>query len=175
MPTLEQQLAATRKCLAAMHNPNHIYIGNLHRGFAHTLPMHVPAPRRISVERGASSPVSNPWFLREEEDRNAVCDAYAIWLTAPAGTQVSCTYPSSKGKNTVMHEMTPEKRKAMDDELYRLLGVHLAGDMILLCWCIDPKLPEKRCHAQAIREWILAEEQAALDEYAGKHRDELTP
>ena len=73
---------------------------------------------------GRGSPLGNPYVLRDESERDRVCDQYQEWLDRHiiAGTPL------------------------IVNELMRLLDLARAGDLALVCFCAP-----KRCHGNTIK------------------------
>ena len=85
-------------------------------------------PWGVRVDR-QNGILGNPFFMKDESQRDAVCDKYAKWLDENAKLDNS-----------------PVKQ-----ELDRLLNIYKTyGRIDLWCWCAP-----KRCHAEKIREYIL--------------------
>jgi hypothetical protein len=79
-------------------------------------------PWDVRVDR--ASVLGNPFHMRDESQRDAVCDAYAQWIA----------------------EQIPSNR-VVCSELNRLIRIHKEyGQLNLYCWCSP-----KRCHAETIR------------------------
>jgi hypothetical protein len=82
-----------------------------------------------AINVGRPSPLGNPFRMNSEAERDKVCDQYEAWFK--------------------------EKVRAKDTkvmaELQRIQGIWLSSDIALKCWCHP-----KRCHAETIRGWLLA-------------------
>lgn len=79
---------------------------------------------------GRPSPLGNPFPMKSEEDRDRVCEEYALWLGDMSGRNI-----------------------CVMDELKRLKGIYKEeGSLTLLCHCHP-----KRCHAESIRDMLLKE------------------
>ena len=77
------------------------------------------------------SPVGNPYKMKQESDRDLVCDKYEKWFI-----------------NCLSH---PKEHPYFMEYLHRMLDTFLIEKKIrLFCWC-DPK----RCHAQTIVDYLL--------------------
>ena len=76
------------------------------------------------------SPLSNPFPLKNESDRDGVCDLYQSWFS----------------------EQLRLRSPLFISELDRLERIAREGDLVLLCWCRDVAgTVNKRCHAESIR------------------------
>lgn len=91
---------------------------------------HKWAPGAVYI--GRPSPLGNPFVMKNEAERDRVCDAYEAWFEA----QVKLKTP----------EVMQELRK-----LYKLSK---QGHVVLGCYCAP-----KRCHGDTIKRWL--EEQGA--------------
>lgn len=77
---------------------------------------------------GRPSPLGNPFYMKTEKDRNAVCEQYADWFT----------------------DKVFEDNSAVMTELRRLWKVHQReGEVNLLCYCAP-----KRCHCDTIASFL---------------------
>jgi len=85
-------------------------------------------PWDVKVDR--SSVLGNPFPMRNESQRTAVCEKYAAYLAVEI-----------KKPGAFRNEMI---------RLYRLYQQH--GKLRLFCWCAP-----KRCHAETIRTVLLSE------------------
>ena len=81
----------------------------------------------IRVDR--SSPLGNPFYLKDESHRDEVCDKYQEYFD-----------------NIVSN---PNDNKEFMDELRRIYKLSKKYDVILGCWCYP-----KRCHAQTILNFL---------------------
>lgn len=80
-----------------------------------------------AVYVGRPSPLGNPFTMRNEADRDRVCDQYEAWFAQKV----------AHGDARVMNELR---------RLYRLAS---KGDLILGCYCAP-----KRCHADTIKRFL---------------------
>lgn len=76
-----------------------------------------------------STPIGNPFTMRNKKQRNMVCNSYAMWFT----DAIDC-------KSKLVMSYLDELAKA-----YKRYG-----QLRLFCWCA----PE-RCHGETIRKYIL--------------------
>jgi hypothetical protein len=82
---------------------------------------------------GRPTPLGNPYVLKREEDRDAVCDAYERWFSAKI----------------------EQKDPAIVEALRALYARALAsGHLRLACFCAP-----RRCHAETIARWLLSDAQ----------------
>jgi len=81
-------------------------------------------PWDIKVDR--STPVGNPYEMKNESERDLVCDQYADWF-----------YYAAHNQN---HFIYIEKLVSIYKEY---------GKINLFCWCAP-----KRCHAETIKEYL---------------------
>jgi len=88
----------------------------------------------IRVDRTSGSAIGNPFHMRNESERNLVCDRYRDWL----------------------HGKIDRNDPRVLDELNRILDIVRQGKNVeLLCWCAP-----KKCHAETIKAWLLNEIEA---------------
>ena len=80
-----------------------------------------------AVYIGRGSPLGNPFIMRNEQDRERVCDAYEDWFN-----------------NKVKENYAPVMQ-----ELRRIYKIHKQGDVILGCYCYP-----KRCHGETIKRFL---------------------
>lgn len=74
---------------------------------------------------GRPSPLGNPFHMRNEKDRDEVCDRYQEWFD----------------------DMVRRKNPQVMRELNRLKRIlDRDGELNLLCWCAP-----KRCHCETIK------------------------
>ena len=78
---------------------------------------------------GRGSPLGNPFVMKSEADRDAVCDQYQAWFDRKV----------KNGDERVMNELR---------RLYRLAK---KGDLVLGCFCAP-----KRCHGETIKAFLEA-------------------
>lgn len=90
-------------------------------------------PWDVKIDR--SSVLGNPFPMRNESQRNAVCDKYAVYLAIEI-----------KKPGKIREEMI---------RLYRLYKQY--RELRLFCWCAP-----KRCHAETIRQWLNAENRLVM-------------
>lgn len=82
-------------------------------------------PWDVRVDR--NTPLGNPFFMKDEDDRDRVCDKYDNWFD-DAAESVYC-----------------------QRELDRLIDIlHHYGKINLFCWCAP-----KRCHAETIKAYLI--------------------
>lgn len=76
-----------------------------------------------------SSPVGNPFFMKNESQRDSVCDKYEEYF----------------------HNMVEERvNKPFMEYLDKIHQAYLNDEaIVLLCWCAP-----KRCHAETIKKYI---------------------
>jgi len=101
-----------------------IHIGNYKYRDNNTSGITFPVDRK--------TPVGNPFFMKNESERNKVCDQYEKWFNE----QVKI--------NTKMQKYLNE-----------ILDTLKYTDVTLMCWCSP-----KRCHAETIRNWLLNNRQS---------------
>ena len=83
-------------------------------------------PYDFKVDR--TSPLGNPFFMKDESFRDEVCDKYR-------------EYFYNKIKNS----------KSFRESVEALMAVYVqTGQLRLFCWCSP-----KKCHSETIREFIL--------------------
>ena len=94
-------------------------------------------PWQVRVDR--ASVLGNPYYMHNELERDKVCDSYYTYFLKQLPYDTAFT-----------------------QELSRLLKLYEQyGKLELFCWCAP-----KRCHAETIREHLLAE-------YAWQHPGEV--
>lgn len=71
-----------------------------------------------------TSPVGNPFFMKDESMRNEVCDKYKEYF----------------------HKQTAKTNKRFMDTIWELYCLAKDNDVALGCWCYP-----KRCHAETIK------------------------
>jgi hypothetical protein len=80
------------------------------------------------------TPLGNPYKMRVETERDDVCDKYSAWFSRAI-----------------------EHRPTAGLMLYGLLArVNRGEKLALSCWCAP-----RRCHAETIRDWLLAHREAS--------------
>ena len=77
---------------------------------------------------GRPTPLGNPFVMRDESERDEVCDKYARWFA-----QMLVEQPPN-----VMNQLLSLREK-----------LRLQGVLTLRCWCAP-----KRCHAESIKQWL---------------------
>lgn len=88
-------------------------------------------PWDVKVCRGVS-PLGNPFHMKDEQDRDRVCNEYESWFQDSL-------------------EAEDEAGDAFREELNRLITMYYKQRQLrLFCWCAP-----KRCHAETIRKYIL--------------------
>jgi hypothetical protein len=86
----------------------------------------------VIVDR--TSILGNPFYSRDESQRNLICDKYHIWFHKALNTDAI-------------------QRKRFKQELCRLIKLYQTHDELnLFCWCTP-----KRCHAETIKQYIESE------------------
>lgn len=80
-----------------------------------------------AVYVGRPSPLGNPFVMRNEQDRDRVCDIYKRW------------FDDKVARND------PHVMRALE----YLQMLHARGDLVLGCYCAP-----KRCHADTIKAWL---------------------
>lgn len=89
-----------------------------------------PRNRSVDFRIDRSSPLGNPFYMKDERYRDDVCEQYIRWFI-PRSTKTAF--------------------KPAQDELKRLLvALEQHKKIRLYCWC-EPK----RCHAETIAEYLL--------------------
>lgn len=84
-------------------------------------------PYDVRVDR--QSVLGNPFFMKDESQRDSVCDKYKIYFI----------------------EQMKDKTSAFYKEVQRLIQIYKQYDKLkLFCWCFP-----HRCHAETIRDYIL--------------------
>lgn len=81
---------------------------------------------RFLVDR--RSPLGNPFVMRNEDQRDKVCNSYEGWFDK---------------------RLNDNKRDGFKGELARLHSISKTQDITLLCWCHP-----KRCHAETIKRYL---------------------
>lgn len=94
---------------------------------------------QVRVDR--ASVLGNPFIMRDESERDAVCDEYQVYFDAIVNNKLSvlknyCV--SSKEREEFMNELR---------RLYKLLRKY--NTLELYCWCAP-----KRCHAETIKNFL---------------------
>lgn len=77
-----------------------------------------------------TTPVGNPFFMKDESQRDEVCDKYKEW------------FYSVLFYNNLNYEFINYLKKLLKH--YKQFG-----EITLICWCAP-----KRCHAETIKEWL---------------------
>ena len=98
-----------------------IYIGNLRKKYDDEI-------LQVRVDR--SSPLGNPFFMKNENQRDDVCDAYEQYFNMLIKDQSGAFY----------------------GELNRIISIAKTQDVRLMCWCSP-----KRCHSETIKNYIEKE------------------
>lgn len=90
------------------------------------------------------SPVGNPYFMRNEGERDLVCEKYFKFFN-------QIMHDDSLADNTKARGMTGTV-KEFRDYIHRI-EQHYAthGTVTLACWCSP-----KQCHCEIIRRWLLS-------------------
>lgn len=84
---------------------------------------------QVRVDR--ASPLGNPFFMKNEEQRDLVCDKYVEWF-ADVVDNIEADYPLQRR------------------EIGRLLSIYKQyGKLELFCWCVP-----RRCHAETIKDYL---------------------
>ena len=94
---------------------------------------------QVRVDR--ASVLGNPFLMRDEHERNSVCDEYYRYFQGIVTNNWSILHDyavSSAERETFMQELR---------RLYRLAKKH--GRLELFCWCAP-----KRCHAETIARFL---------------------
>jgi len=87
----------------------------------------------IRVDRTSGSPLGNPFYMKDEIERDVVCDKYIMWFDGL---------------------VLKKCNRLLVDELQRILKIYKQyGKLRLFCWCAP-----KRCHAETIRDWFITGE-----------------
>ena len=81
---------------------------------------------------GRGSALGNPFHMREESQRDVVCDKYAEWFVRKLAS-----------RHTVHHD------KPLFALLAKIKELAKAGDVVLGCYCAP-----KRCHCETIKTYI---------------------
>ena len=76
---------------------------------------------------GRGSPLGNPFTMKDESERDSVCDQYKVWF----------------------YEQVALKNVSIVNELHRLMLLAEKGDLLLGCYCSP-----KRCHGDTIKEYL---------------------
>lgn len=82
-------------------------------------------PRAEYIGRG--SPLGNPFVMKHEGMRDAVCELYEIWFA----------------------EQVAHNNQRVLNELRRLYKIAAQGDLVLGCFCAP-----KRCHGETIKRFL---------------------
>lgn len=93
----------------------------------------------VRVDR--KSVLGNPFLMRNESERESVCNEYAIYFDAIV-----------KNNLKVLRDygVSSKEREAFMNELRRLYVIHRKfGKLNLFCWCAP-----KRCHAETIKKFL---------------------
>ena len=91
-------------------------------------------PYDVVVDR--TSVLGNPFYMKNENERDTVCESYDKRLKIIVGSWI---------------EDKELKNRAMFTEIYRLVQIYKDhGKLRLFCWCAP-----KRCHVESIRDFIL--------------------
>jgi len=90
-----------------------------------------------SVYCGRPSPLGNPFRMEREEDRNAVCDAYADWF--------------DQNLETLKPDLRKLWQKGMSD-----------GVLLLSCWCAP-----KRCHLETVKQFFEDQMNVSQTDWSG--------
>lgn len=85
-----------------------------------------PLPNEILIKVDRSSPVGNPFYMKDESMRDEVCNKYDIY------------YNKQIGKNTTFTSY-----------IETIFTNYLNSDIALGCWCYP-----KRCHAETIKRFV---------------------
>ena len=83
-------------------------------------------PNEVLIKVDRSSVLGNPFFMKEESQRNKVCDEY----------------------ETYFQKQVVENPKFLN-ELKRIAVIAREKDIALACWCFP-----KRCHAEVIKKYV---------------------
>lgn len=86
-------------------------------------------PNEVLIKVDRSSVLGNPFFMKEESQRNKVCDEY----------------------ETYFQKQVVENQRFLN-ELKRIAMMAREKDIALACWCFP-----KRCHAEVIKKYIEGE------------------
>jgi hypothetical protein len=98
-----------------------IRIVNMHKGkYKHN-------PDEILIKVDRSSILGNPFIMKNESERNKVCDLY----------------------DNYFYNKIDEQDEKFVDELDRIIDLADTNNIALGCWCIP-----KRCHAQTILNYV---------------------
>lgn len=92
---------------------------------------YTPRPDEILIKVDRSTPLGNPFFMKNESMRDKVCDKYDDWFDKEFH---STLYKNDKFLNYLHH----------------IHNVAKTNNVALGCWCYP-----KRCHAQTIVNYIL--------------------
>ncbi len=76
---------------------------------------------------GRGSPLGNPFVMKNESDRNRVCDQYQVWF----------------------EQQVTSNNVVVMNELRRLYKLAKRGDLVLGCFCAP-----KRCHGETIKRFL---------------------
>lgn len=83
----------------------------------------------IRIDR--KTPVGNPFYMRDESQRDSVCDAYEAYFHS---------------------KVTEKKDQQFLDYLRMIYKLALQKPVALACWCAP-----KRCHGETIKKFIEAQ------------------
>ena len=93
--------------------------------------------RRVSVDAnvttiycGRGTPLGNPYYMKNEQERDRVCDAYEDWFPA-------------------MLEASSQQCDGMRMMLTKINKLASVGDVHLQCFCAP-----KRCHCDTIKRYV---------------------
>lgn len=94
--------------------------------------MHDKKPQKLwDVKVDRSSIIGNPFYLRDESQRNEIINKYHDWFYDCLNSPES-------------------ERKTFKQELNRLKHLHKKqGKLNLFCWCVP-----KKCHAEIIKDYL---------------------
>jgi uncharacterized Rmd1/YagE family protein len=99
------------------------------------------------------SDLGNPFFMRYEEERDAVCDAFREYFYQSLSLKNEIVDLQSIAKRygvVVSYNWTPRKTEQIHKAIERLENhLKLKPDLTLLCWC-----KPKRCHVDTIAEYL---------------------
>ena len=89
-------------------------------------------PWQIRVDR--SSPLGNPFPMKDESQRDAVCDEYKKFFFSVVDS----------------HDDDDHTKRFMEELSYLFDIYESYGQLELFCWCAP-----KRCHAETIRDFMI--------------------
>jgi hypothetical protein len=88
-------------------------------------------PYDFRVDR--ASVIGNPFEMKDENQRNEVCDKYVVWF------------------DEQIKEVRTGKNEKVKAYLSKLINAYREyGQLRLFCWCAP-----KRCHAETIKKYLL--------------------